>query len=162
MYADFYERISKPYEHQAAKLALFDRVLVYLVAAGYVFVLGWLLYTGDARFLRVLLVCAISFALCTLIRGAINAPRPYQMYWIHPLIKRNENGKSFPSRHVFSATIIACAMFYLNPFAGVAAFLLTAIIAWVRVVGGVHFPRDVVAGTILGLACGAFGFLLIP
>ena len=42
MYADFYERISQPYEHQAAKLAAFDRALVYFVAVAYVGVLGWL------------------------------------------------------------------------------------------------------------------------
>ena len=33
-------------------------------------------------------------------------------------------------------------------------------LAVIRVVSGVHFPRDVVAGAVLGIALGAVGFLL--
>ena len=41
---------------------------------------------------------------------------------------------------------------------GAAALL----VCYTRLVGGLHFPRDVVAGIALGLACGLVGFVIIP
>ena len=39
------------------------------------------------------------------------------------------------------------------------SLILSAVLAVCRVVGGVHYPRDVVVGYALGLVCGALLFL---
>lgn len=39
--------------------------------------------------------------------------------------------------------------------------LLAVIMAFERVICGVHFPKDVIAGAVIGIASGIIGFYLI-
>ena len=45
--------------------------------------------------------------------------------------------------------------------AGLLPGLGGVLLAVVRVVGGVHFPRDVLCGAAIGILCGAVGFFLL-
>ena len=163
-YETWYETISAPFRGEAAVRAInaLDRALVYLVAAAYLVALAYLALTADGRFWRVLAVPAATFALVTAARIAIDAPRPYELHGIDPIIRKDTRGKSLPSRHLTSAVIIACALAWLNPVVGAVAFVASAIVAFTRIVGGVHFPRDIVAAIAIALACGLVGFVLIP
>ena len=165
MYTRTYARISAPFRrlaHGRLVIVTFDRVLVGLIAAAYLGSIVWMVATGDDRALRLIMVPASSFIFVTVLRAALNAKRPYELFAIDPLIPRNRAGKSFPSRHVFSAAIIACTLGYVYLPWGITAFIAASIVACLRVIGGVHFPRDVIAALILALACGAIGFVLIP
>ena len=163
-YVSWYERISAPFRSASAvrTVNVLDKGLVYLVAAVYVVALVALAVTGDARFWKTLLVPAVTFALVTVVRRVVNAPRPYEQHAIDPIIHKDTHGKSLPSRHLASAVIIACALAWLNPVAGALAFVASAVVAFTRAVGGVHYPRDLVAAIVLSLLCGAIGFLAIP
>ena len=81
----------------------------------------------------------------------INAPRPYEECAIKPLLDRDSPGQSMPSRHVFSATIISMACFHASLSLGVILLVLSALLGLVRVLGGVHYPKDVVVGYIFAL-----------
>ncbi len=59
-----------------------------------------------------------------------------------------------PSRHVFSATIISMACLHASLTMGMICLTLSAFLGLVRVLGGVHFPKDVVVGYICGLVVG--------
>ena len=118
--------------------------------------------TTAVRFWKALLVPALSFVLVSVVRARINAPRPYERFAIDPLIKKGTHGKSFPSRHLFSAAIIACTLWWLEPAWGAAAFAACIVVAFCRIVGGVHFPRDIVGAFAFALACAFVGFILIP
>ena len=100
------------------------------------------------------LIPAAGFGLLSLVRRRLNRPRPYELYDLNPLIERDGSGESFPSRHAFSAFTIAAAWFATAPL--VATFLLVAacLVGVCRVLGGVHFPRDVVAGALAGVVTG--------
>ena len=142
-------------------LLVLNRALPALLYTAYPLLLLRLFVQRDARFMRVLLVPGISFVLLSLIRGRINAPRPYEVLGIEPLIHKKTRGHSFPSRHVFSFTIIACAVWYLQP-AIVALLMAGAVVmAVIRVLGGVHFPRDVISGLAIGILTGVVGFGLL-
>lgn len=61
---------------------------------------------------------------------------------------------SFPSGHSASAFAFAGGMTHAAPALGIPLHLAAAIVAYTRVHSGVHFPGDVVAGSIVGIACG--------
>ncbi len=163
-YESWYERVSAPFRSAAAARAVnvLDKALVYIVAAAYLASLAGLLFTGDVRFWRALLVPAVTFALVTVVRAALDFPRPYEEHAISPVIHKDTRGKSLPSRHLASAVIIACALAWLNPVLGAVAFIASAVVAFTRLVGGVHYPRDIAAAIVISLLCGCIGFLLVP
>ena len=102
---------------------------------------------------------ASGFVILSLFRKKINAPRPYEEWDIKPLLDRDSPGQSMPSRHVFSATIISMACLHASLTMGVICLTLSAFLGLVRVLGGVHFPKDVVVGYICGLVWGVIFFL---
>ena len=104
-------------------------------------------------------VPASGFVILSLLRKKINAPRPYETWEIVPLLDRDRPGQSMPSRHVFSATIISMACLHASLSVGVILLILSAILGLVRVLGGVHFPKDVVVGYICALVWGVIFFL---
>lgn len=113
-------------------------------------------------FVPAVLVPGISFVLVSIFRSKINAPRPYETPGAAaPIIKKDAPGKSFPSRHVFSIFVIAVTVFWVWPAPGILVGIAGVILAWCRVAGGVHFPRDVIAGALIGIGCGVIGFYLI-
>lgn len=132
--------------------------LIYLIYPLYLIILG---IKGDIRFWKVLIIPGISFVLLSLVRKYINASRPYEVFDIVPIINKDTKGSSFPSRHVFSAFIIAMTLYYISMPIGVFLMLLGSILAIVRVVGGVHFPRDVIVGAIIGILSGIIGWNLM-
>ena len=104
-------------------------------------------------------VPASGFVILSLLRKKINAPRPYEEWDIKPLLDRDGPGQSMPSRHVFSATIISMACLHASLSVGVILLVFSALLGLVRVLGRVHFPKDVVIGYICGLVWGVIFFL---
>ena len=102
---------------------------------------------------------ASGFVILSLLRKKINAPRPYEVWEIVPLLDRDSPGQSMPSRHVFSATIISMACLHASLTMGMICLTLSAILGLVRVLGGVHYPKDVVVGYACGLVWGVIFFL---
>ena len=164
MTSERYEKLVAPlrrHPRAVAALAGVNQALTALCYTVYPLLLLFLLGERDARFWRCLLVPAVSFAAVTLFRSACNAPRPYEQ-GIDALLKKKRTGHSFPSRHVFSAVMIAVTAAYLLPALSVPLFVAAALLALIRVLGGIHYPRDVFCGALLALIAGGIGFWLIP
>ena len=106
-----------------------------------------------------LFIPASGFVILSFLRKKINALRPYEVWEIVPLLDRDSPGQSMPSRHVFSATIISMACLHASLTMGMICLTLSAFLGLVRVLGGVHFPKDVVAGYICALVWGVIFFL---
>lgn len=115
----------------------------------------------NPRFFRVVLVPAIVFGAVTVMRRIWDLPRPYEALGIEPLIPREKKGRSFPSRHTASVTVIALAFWYVWSPLGAAMTVVAVLIAVIRPLAGIHFPRDVIAGAGLALLVGLAGFWLI-
>ena len=107
-----------------------------------------------------LFIPASGFVILSFLRKKINAPRPYEVWEIVPLLDRDSPGQSMPSRHVFSATIISMACLHASPSVGVILLVLSTLLALVRVLGGVHYPKDVLVGYACGLVWGVLFFLV--
>lgn len=106
-----------------------------------------------------LLIPATGFVILSLFRKKINHPRPYETWNISPLLEKDSSGQSMPSRHVFSATIISMACLHASLPVGLACLLFSALLGLVRVLGGVHYPKDVLVGYAGGLVWGFLFFL---
>ena len=102
---------------------------------------------------------ATGFVILSFLRKKINAPRPYEEWAIKPLLDRDSPSQSMPSRHVFSATIISMACLHASLSVGVILLVLSAFLGLVRVLGGVHYPKDVVVAYICALVWGVIFFL---
>lgn len=115
------------------------------------------------QFEKVLFVPAVSFVLLSIFRKIINRPRPYEAFDIPPVIKKDTKGHSFPSRHVFSATMIALTFLLHSPFfvLGLLFLFLSLLLAVVRVVSGVHYISDVVAGIVVAVVAAVIGYLVL-
>jgi membrane-associated phospholipid phosphatase len=127
-------------------------------------VLAALAWKRDPNALRLALTCGVSFAALSLLRRLLNRPRPYEVYHMAPLLHKDTRGKSFPSRHVFSIFVIAVSLLYVlpRPYLGAVLLGLGVVLAAVRVLAGVHFLRDVLAGAAIGVLSAVIGFSLFP
>jgi membrane-associated phospholipid phosphatase len=77
------------------------------------------------------------------------------------VIKKDTKGKSFPSRHIFSSAVIALTFIAVPGclWIGAALLLCAVLLAVIRVISGVHFISDVIAGFAFAVICAAIGML---
>lgn len=160
-YSKFYETITAGIRKRGngrQLLTAADRLLAAVMYAAYPVLLAVTAMRGTevrVTVLSYILVPGISFLLLSFVRSRINRKRPYEEWKIDPLIHREGMGNSMPSRHVFSAVLISMCILRQNVFLGVIFLILSACIAVVRVLGGVHYPWDVIAGYLIGAAAGS-------
>lgn len=147
-----------------AALTLLDRAAVAFVAVSYVFLLVFSYIGGGwQKALTYLAVSAVPFVILSLVRGAINAPRPAELFDIDALgiTTGGKRGESMPSRHVFSAFLIGTLLTYEVIPLGAVVLVLGVCIGACRVLCAKHFVRDCVAGALCGAICGIIGILIL-
>lgn len=107
------------------------------------------------------LIPLVGFISLSCIRFIFPAKRPYEKYGIQPLIPKDTIKKSFPSRHVFSIFMLAETYLYATTDGFAYAVYLAGIcLAICRVLLGVHFVRDVLAGASVALLFGLLYYLM--
>jgi len=164
MTAEQYNRISAPFRtpQRTKILKFFNKIITAVGYASYPAILVYLFFKNMAVLPAAVAVPAVGFVLLTFIRRKINRPRPYEALDITPLIHKDTKGKSMPSRHVFSMTIIAVTGFLVSPVLGVFLLLCSVCLAFIRAVAGVHYPSDVAVAiavaVIWGVVC--YGILM--
>jgi phosphatidylglycerophosphatase B len=163
MTGEQYKRLVAPLKRHAWAPVALTRINQLLTLAGYVLypLLLCLCFVDDrALFWRALAVPVVAYIIFSLIRARIDEPRPQDVLDIEPLLERGGHGKSFPSRHVFSFALIATCWCAYMPQVGAVLLVLAAVLGVVRVVGGVHWSRDVIFGYVVGVLAGLIVYLL--
>ena len=163
-YQEWYDYIAANIENRPFLLSLlrtFNRFMVVVMPIVYLTLLTTIYFREGfgKQVLMYVFIPASGFVILSFLRKKINAPRPYEVWEIIPLLDRDSPGQSMPSRHVFSATIISMACLHASLTMGMICLILSALLGLVRVLGGVHFPKDVVVGYICGLVWGVLFFL---
>ncbi len=131
--------------------------ITYLTAFLYFVCMIWLVCCRDMRVIPFVVTPSVSFVCVSIFRTLYGAKRPYEKYGFEPLLPKDTQAKSFPSRHVFSIFVIATVICFVWPVVGVCLLWLGMVLAVLRVVMGVHFPGDVLAGAVIGVVSGCIG-----
>ncbi len=119
-------------------------------------------YRLGLAMLKPTLVPLISIIILSIIRAKLNLPRPYEQFDITPLYDKKTKGKSFPSRHTFAIFIISFTLyFFVSPFTFSILLLLSFMLAFLRVLLGVHLVRDVLAGFLFAVISALIGYVII-
>ena len=85
-------------------------------------------------------------------KAAYNRPRPYvHNPALQPAVDRPAT-TSYPSGHAYSASCIAAVLAAVFPEHAADWEKQAALVRWSRLVGGAHYPSDVIAGKVLGEA----------
>lgn len=163
-YQAFYEKLTTPLRQRPFLITLLRAMNSLITKVMYVLypLLLIALYLKDYQFQFVfpyIIIPGISFILLSFVRKKINYPRPYETWAIEPLINRSEKGNSFPSRHVFSATMISMCYLSTTWWLGSLLLFFSMVLAFCRFIGGVHYPKDVIAGIVIGILSGSLLFL---
>ena len=163
-YQEWYNHIAGKIENKPIFLRLlraFNRFMTVVMPIVYLTLLTTIYFREGfgKQVLIYVFIPASGFVILSLLRKKINAPRPYEVWEIIPLLDRDSPGQSMPSRHVFSATIISMACLHASLSVGVILLVLSAFLGLVRVLGGVHYPKDVVVGYMCALVWGVIFFL---
>ena len=163
-YQEWYDHIASKIENKPIFLRLlrtFNRFMTVVIPMIYLTLLAttYLQQGLGKQVLIYVFIPASGFVILSFLRKKINAPRPYEEWDIKPLLDRDSPGQSMPSRHVFSATIISMACMHASLPIGMICLTLSAFLGLVRVLGGVHYPKDVVVGYICALVWGVIFFL---
>ena len=163
-YQEWYDQIAGNIENKRFLLSLlraFNQFMTVIMPIVYLAMLATTYFQEGLgkQVVIYVFVPASGFVILSLLRKKINAPRPYEEWDIKPLLDRDSPGQSMPSRHVFSATIISMVCLHASLTIGMAFLTLSAFLGLVRVLGGVHYPKDVVVGYICALVWGVIFFL---
>jgi len=163
-YQEWYDHITGNIENKPFLLSLlrtFNRFMTVVMPIVYLTLLTTIYFREGfgKQALMYVFIPASGFVILSFLRKKINAPRPYEVWEIVPLLDRDSPGQSMPSRHVFSATIISMACLHASLTMGMICLTLSAFLGLVRVLGGVHYPKDVVVGYICALVWGVLFFL---
>lgn len=126
-----------------------DYGIVVCVAA---LVIAWLRNRSPAFVLQFVMGALLATALDLVLGHFIHDRRPFVVLDTAPLVPHG-NDNSFPSDHSAVAAYIAMSLVYLDatPWALVAT-VFALLIGLARVYALLHWPSDIVAGWLIGLA----------
>lgn len=105
---------------------------------------------------------ALALALGRLISELVQRPRPFVDHPALHVYGSRAADFSFPSDHATAAFAIATAIVLRSRGWGAVALLMAAVLSVGRVIIGVHYPTDVIAGAALGSAAALALWLVVP
>lgn len=91
----------------------------------------------------------IAWLISKFLKDFFAVPRPYVTNSFVPLAGHSSDG-SFPSNHTASAFAISVSIFLHKHNWGIPLIILSLAIGISRILGGVHYPLDILGGIIIG------------
>jgi undecaprenyl-diphosphatase len=127
-----------------------------LVAAGLLIL--WLAIKGGHRERMFVLVLIATIIVgdqlnSTLVKFLFEKPRPCHVINNIRLLVGCGSGYSFPSSHAVNNFAGAIVLTFFYPRGRILYFFYAALIAFSRIYVGVHYPSDVICGSVLGMTC---------
>ena len=142
-------------------LKLCYNFLPLIMFVSYGILIVFMFFSDIKIFARITLSPLTVFAIVTFFRKIFNRPRPYEKFATTSVFGKNKKGESMPSRHTACSFIIAMAFMYVSIPLGIAYLIISTLIMISRVLAGVHFISDVIAGMAISLLYSYFSFFII-
>lgn len=142
-------------------LKLCYNFLPFIMFVSYGILIVFMFFSDIKIFARITLSPLTVFAIVTFFRKTFNRPRPYEKFATPSVFGKDKSGESMPSRHTACAFIIAMAFMYVSIPLGIAYLIISLFIMVSRVLSGVHFISDVLAGMAISLLYGYLSFFII-
>jgi undecaprenyl-diphosphatase len=137
------------------------RDLIYVLVAGFLGVIWRARPTSRPRLIVVsVLGVLLAWQVIILIHQLYPHPRPQATDLPAQALVDRAIGSSLPSQHTTFAFLVATIVFCLRRRLGIAFLAGATIIGLFRVVAGVHWPLDILAGAVLGIIFGYLTYLL--
>jgi membrane-associated phospholipid phosphatase len=125
---------------------------------------AWLFAASQPGLAYELLLGSLTLALTVeLAKIIFRRSRPFVRLSQARIVGYRARGRSFPSGHTSQAFYLAALLlehFHLGLGAAAGLYLLAALVAVTRMYIGAHYPRDVLAGAILGSVWGLLGVMM--
>ena len=101
-----------------------------------------------------------------ILKNAVNRPRPWTEWpeiidFYNSVGMRIPSDSSFPSGHTGACFAAAVALFCRYPIKAIPALVVAFLVAISRIYLCVHYPTDVLAGLLIGSACGVAGHFIV-
>ncbi len=93
------------------------------------------------------------------IKNIVQAPRPFIAHPDFIPLFYHEGYDSFPSGHATAFFALAAAIYYYHRPLGIVFFIFAFLISISRVLAGIHYPEDILAGAIIGIIIGRLVFI---
>lgn len=125
--------------------------------------LGLLWWLGDETWEQLALVMIIGIVITAVvvmvIKFTVRRRRP-QGEWGR--IYRSTDPHSFPSGHAARSTMLAVIALGLGPlWLGLSLLIWAPLVGLARIILGVHYPSDVLAGMVLGIIMGVLVLIFV-
>lgn len=125
----------------------------------YVLLAAWLYWNSgivDPLLQTMMLAFAIERPVYFVLKNGFKRHRPQQALQNFRSVITPSDQFSFPSGHTSAACMVATLVGYFFPPLMIGLYLWVALVAFSRVILGVHFPTDTMVGAALGLSSAIF------
>ncbi len=95
------------------------------------------------------------------LRFFVNSPRPFSALGFDPLIAPPLTN-SMPSGHMAAFVPLAVVMFMMNKRSGIIFSVAVLVMGFARILLGVHWPTDILAGIAVGLIGFKIAQMILP
>jgi len=138
----------------------FGNMLAAFIAAALLFV-----FNQGSLAVEIILGTLTLWLLVETIKVLANRDRPFHTLEKARIIGWRERGDSFPSGHtsqIFFLMTLFVHHFQLGLGASLALYAIATLVGFTRIYVGAHYPRDVLAGIVLGSVWGILATLVDP
>lgn len=148
---------------------LLDSIMVFITSLGNAGII-WIVLAVIFLFSKKYRKCGIAMALALLfsfifgnviLKNVFERPRPSWVDTNVMLLIKNPTDFSFPSGHSFASFAGATVIFMYHKKEGIAALILAGLIAFSRLYLFVHYPSDVVLGSLFGVISAIVAVMIV-
>ena len=127
--------------------------------------LALIFYFTESKFFAYSLIFGVITLglMIDIIKVYIRRARPYIKLKTIRIVGSKASGRSFPSGHTGQAFFLASLIvhyYHVNVYLWILLYATALLVGITRIYVGMHYPRDVLAGAILGTAWGIVGVMV--